>query len=42
MANDTLLNTPVLWINNYLKDKLSAYGFGGIPFFPSTPLALMI
>ena len=37
MANDTLLNTPVLWINNYLKDKLSNYGFGGIPFFPSTP-----
>ena len=37
MANDTLLNTPVLWINNYLKDKLSDYGFGGVPFFPSTP-----
>lgn len=37
MANDTLLNTPVLWINNYLKDKLALYGFGGIPFFPSTP-----
>jgi hypothetical protein len=37
MANDTLLNTPTLWINNYIKDKLSDYGFDGIPFFPSTP-----
>ena len=37
MANDTLLNTPALWVNNYLKDKLANYGFSGIPFFPSTP-----
>lgn len=37
MANDTLLNTPVIWINKYLQDKLSGLGFDGVPFFPSTP-----
>lgn len=37
MANDTLLNTPVLWINKYLQSKLSDLGFGGVPFFPTQP-----
>ena len=37
MANDTVLNTPVLWINKYLQDKLSGYGFDGVPFFPTQP-----
>lgn len=37
MANDTLLNTPVIWINKYLQNKLSGLGFDGVPFFPSTP-----
>jgi len=37
MANDTVLNTPVLWINKYLQDKLSEYGFDGVPFFPTQP-----
>lgn len=37
MANDTLLNTPVLWINKYLQSKLSELGFDGIPFFPTSP-----
>jgi len=37
MANDTVLNTPVLWINKYLQKKLSDYGFDGVPFFPTQP-----
>ena len=37
MADTTPLNTPVLWINKYLQDKLKDYGFDGVPFFPSTP-----
>lgn len=40
MANDSTLNTPVLWINKYLQDKIT--GITGIefPFFPSTPSIL--
>jgi len=38
MANDSLLNTPVLWINKYLADKIPTMtGIDKIPFFPSTP-----
>jgi len=38
MANDNLLNTPVLWINKYLEAKIpSMTDIGRIPFFPSTP-----
>jgi len=37
MANDTPLNTPVLWINKYLQSKLSDFGFSNIPFFPTQP-----
>lgn len=37
MANDTPLNTPVLWVNKYLQNKLSDFGFGGVPFFPTSP-----
>lgn len=37
MANDTALNTPVLWINKYLQSKLSDFGFSGVPFFPTSP-----
>ena len=37
MANDTVLNTPVLWINKYLQNKLSNYGFDSVPFFPTQP-----
>lgn len=40
MANDTALNTPVLWINKYLQDKLSDLGFGSVPFFPTSPSTL--
>jgi hypothetical protein len=37
MANDTPLNTPVLWVNKYLQSKLSDFGFAGVPFFPTAP-----
>ena len=37
MANDTALNTPVLWVNKYLQSKLSDFGFNSVPFFPTSP-----
>lgn len=37
MANDSLLNTPVLWINKYLQEKISLLTDIDAPFFPSTP-----
>jgi hypothetical protein len=38
MAIDSTLNTPVLWINKYLEDKISTMtGISEIPFFPSAP-----
>jgi hypothetical protein len=42
MANDTLLNTPVLWINKYLKEKIALLTEENIdiPFFPSSPTDL--
>lgn len=37
----SLFNTPMLWINAYLKEKLeSDLGFDTIPFFPATPSTL--
>jgi hypothetical protein len=41
MANGDVLNTPVLWINKYLQEKIEELaGFSRLPFFPSTPTAL--
>lgn len=38
MANDTVLNTPVLWINKYLQEKIiELAGFDRMPFFPTNP-----
>lgn len=37
MTSTSVLNTPILWINLYLQDKLSDLGFEAFPFFPSTP-----
>jgi hypothetical protein len=38
MANNSTLNTPVLWINKYLEENiLGMTGIDKIPFFPSTP-----
>jgi hypothetical protein len=41
MANDTALNTPVLWINKYLQAKISELtGISRLPFFPTQPSTL--
>ena len=40
MANDSLLNTPVLWINKYLQDQIQQLTNIETPFFPSTPSTL--
>lgn len=37
MANDTLLNTPVLWINKYLQSKILENTQLDTPFFPTLP-----
>lgn len=37
---ESLLNTPLLWINAYLKEKISQDIFGAnnaVPFFPTSP-----
>jgi hypothetical protein len=35
------LNTPVLWINKYLQEKISELaGLGLVPFFPTGPTTL--
>jgi hypothetical protein len=37
----SLLNTPILWINTYLKEQLEAsLGFATVPFFPTGPSTL--
>ena len=40
MANDSPLNTPVLWINKYLEEKISGITDIEFPFFPSSPSIL--
>lgn len=41
MANDNVLNTPVLWINKYLQDKVQAStGISRLPFFPTSPTTI--
>ena len=37
MTTTSILNTPMLWVNHYLKEKLETLGFDAVPFFPSTP-----
>lgn len=37
MAEPSILNTPALWVNHYLEEKLSDLGFDSVPFFPTTP-----
>ena len=38
--SSSILNTPVLWVNAYLQDKLQGLGFDTVPFFPTTPSTL--
>lgn len=41
MANIGTLNTPVIWVNKYLQEKVAELsGFNRIPLFPSTPSTL--
>jgi hypothetical protein len=37
LSRTSTLNTPVLWINAYLQEKLENLGFDTIPFFPTIP-----
>jgi len=37
LANDSLLNTPVLWINKYLQSKILENTSLDTPFFPTLP-----
>jgi hypothetical protein len=37
LANDSLLNTPVLWINKYLQSKILETTNLDTPFFPTLP-----
>lgn len=37
---ESLLNTPVLWINEYLKEKLATIAGIGVPFFPTRPASI--
>lgn len=32
-----LVNTPMLWVNTYIQEKLSSYLSIGVPFFPPSP-----
>jgi hypothetical protein len=32
-----VINTPMLWVNEYLKEKLAGYLNIGVPFFPPSP-----
>jgi hypothetical protein len=37
VSETSILNTPVLWVNAYLQEKLEDLGFETMPFFPSVP-----
>ena len=37
MANDTLLNTPIIWINKYIQSKILENTSLDTPFFPTLP-----
>lgn len=32
-----LVNTPMLWVNEYMKEKLASHLSIGVPFFPPSP-----
>jgi len=37
VSRKSILNTPVLWVNAYLQEKLQDLGFESVPFFPTIP-----
>jgi hypothetical protein len=39
-VSDSLLNTPILWINTYLQEKLALDAGVGVPFFPTRPSSI--
>jgi hypothetical protein len=36
----TIINTPMLWVNAYLQEKIALNANIGVPFFPTSPNAL--
>ena len=41
MSNTDVINTPILWINKYLQEKIETMAeFSRLPFFPSSPTTL--
>lgn len=40
MSNSSLLNTPVLWINQYIQEKTALDVGIGMPIFPSFPSSI--
>lgn len=41
MAEPTsVFNTPVLWINKYLQEKIAGWTDTGVPFFPTSPTTI--
>lgn len=36
-SSDPVINTPMLWINSYLQEKLAQAVNIGVPFFPPSP-----
>ena len=36
-SNDPVINTPMLWVNTYLQEKITQGLNIGVPFFPPTP-----
>lgn len=39
-SGNYLVNTPMLWVNTYIQEKLSSYLSIGVPFFPPSPNTL--
>lgn len=39
-GGSTIINTPMLWVNAYLQEKIALTANIGVPFFPTSPNAL--
>lgn len=40
LGQDVKINTPMLWINKYIQEKVGTNTKIGVPFFPTTPSSL--
>jgi hypothetical protein len=38
--SESLLNTPIFWINSYIQEKLATTAGLGVPFFPTRPASI--